>query len=285
MESSEEVMGIIGTTTTIFSLTTPGVTFLTGLAARDMNRRVNEYCATIRDSKPTKFGFFASLPSLLDVDGAIEEIRYSLGTLRAEGVILFTRYGDENHYLGHELFRPIWKELNAWGAVVLVHPCMPRDRTPFPLTILPNVVEFPHETTRTALDLIFSNTKKDNPDCKIILSHGGGTLPYLVGRVGFMELLPHAPVKKTREEIEEEIRSFYFDLALAGHENALNCLLRFVPHDHILFGSDFPYAPKPGVMRMNDGWEGYKVDQELRDRINFRNAQAILPMFKGAAGC
>jgi predicted TIM-barrel fold metal-dependent hydrolase len=281
LEGSEDLMEAIGTTTTIFSLTTPGTTFLPGQPGREMSRRVNEYCAKIRDSKPGKFGFFATLPSLLDTDGAIEEIRHALGKLRAEGVILFTRYGDDNYYLGHESFRPIWKELNTWKAVVLVHPCMPRDRTPFPRTLLPNISEFPHETTRTALDLIFSNTKRDNPDCKIILSHAGGTLPYLAGRVSFMEVLPSAPVKKTRDEIDEEIKSFYFDLALSGHKNALNCLLGFVPHDHILFGSDYPFAPKPGALRMNDGWEGYEVDQELRDKINFRNARKILPMFKG----
>jgi 6-methylsalicylate decarboxylase len=94
-----------------------------------------------------------------------------------------------------------------------------------------------------------------------------------------MEILPAAPIVRTRDEIYEEIKSFYFDLALAGHENALNSILEFVPHDHILFGSDFPYAPKPGAERMNDGWEGYKVDQSTRDKINFQNAKRILPMF------
>ena len=275
-------MKTIGTTTTVFSLTTPGVTFLEGDAARRMARRVNEYCANIRDLDPSKFGFFATLPSLFDTEGAIEEIRYALGELRAEGVIVFTRYGEGNAYLGHEAFRPIWKELNAWKAVVFVHPCMPRDRTPFPSTILMNIAEFPHETMRTSLDLIFSNTKRDHPDCKVILSHAGGTLPYLAGRVSFMEILPSAPVKKTKEEIYEEIKSFYFDLALSGHENVLNSILGFVPHDHILFGSDFPYAPKPGAERMNDGWEGYQVDKKTRDLINFENARSMLPGFRTA---
>jgi len=95
-----------------------------------------------------------------------------------------------------------------------------------------------------------------------------------------MEILPSAPIKKTRDEIYEEIKSFYFDLALAGHENALNALLGFVPHDHILFGSDFPYAPRPGLERMNDGWEGYKVDQKTRNKVNFQNAKNILPRFQ-----
>ena len=279
-------MKSIGTSTTIFSLTTPGVLFLSDRdAARKLSRQVNEHCASIRDSNPSKFGFFATLPSLFDAEGAIAEIRYALDTLNAEGVIVFTRYGDENAYLGHEAFRPVWKELNERKAVVLVHPCMPRDRAPFARTILPQIVEFPHETFRTAMDLVFTNTKRDFPECKIILSHAGGSLPYLIGRVGLMELLPAAPVRKTRAEIEDDIKSFYFDLALSGHDNSLNTLLRFVPHDHVLFGSDFPYAPRPGVEMMNDGWEGYDglgADlTKVKDMVNFENAKKILPMFKG----
>jgi predicted TIM-barrel fold metal-dependent hydrolase len=178
-------MKAIGTTTTIFSLTTPGTTFLQGQAARDMTRQVNEYCARIRDSNPAKFGFFATLPSLLDNEGAIQEIKYALGTLRAEGVIVFTRYGEGNCYLGDPRLRPVWKELNLWKAVVLVHP-----------------------------------------------------------------------------------------------ENALRTLLEFVPQDHILFGSDYPYAPKPGALRMNDGWEEFPVAKDFRDKINYGNAESILPMFQ-----
>ena len=270
----------IGSSTTIFSLTTPGVTFLEQSASRRMSREVNEYCARIRDASPGKFGFFATLPSLLDVEGAIEEARYALLVLKAEGVLLFTRYGPDNIYLGHRVFQPLWKALNDMGAVVFVHPCPPRDKTPFPGTILPHVTEYPHETTRTAVDLIFSDTKRDHPNCKIILSHAGGTLPYLACRVSFMEIFPSSPNKKSAEEIYDEIKSFYFDLAMSCHPNTLRTLLGFIPEDHILFGSDYPYALEPGMLRMNDNWEEFPLDQERRDMINFKNAEKILPMFR-----
>jgi predicted TIM-barrel fold metal-dependent hydrolase len=270
----------VGSTTTIFSLTTPGVTFLDGQAARDMARKVNEYCAELRDKNPSKFGFFATLPSLLDTEGAIAEISYALSTLKAEGVIVFTRYGDDNCYLGDPRLRPVWGALNAQKAVVLVHPCLPRDRHPFPATLLKNITEFPHETTRTAVDLIFSNTKRDHPDCKIILSHAGGTLPYLIGRISLMELLPYASVHKTKEEIFKDAKSFYYDLTLSGHDNVLRSLFGFVPEHHILFGTDYPFCPRPGTWRMNDGWESFTVSAEQRDMVNFRNAEAILPRYQ-----
>jgi 6-methylsalicylate decarboxylase len=273
-------MDLLGTTTTIFSLTTPGATILSGQASRALARRANTHASTICSQNPTKYGFFGSLPSLLDVEGCLLEIPHALDTLGAQGFILFTRYGPENTYLGSPLFRPIWSLLNARGAVVLVHPSMPLDPAPFPPTLLPNITEFVHETTRTAVDLIFSNTKRDHPDVKIILSHAGGTLPYLIGRISLMELLPYAPVHKSADEIFAEAKSFYYDLALSGHENVLRALLGFVGEDHVLFGSDYPYCPIPGLGRMNDGWEGFEVSREVRDKVNYRNAMGLLPMFR-----
>jgi 6-methylsalicylate decarboxylase len=272
-------MNDLGTTRTILSLTTPGACIVKGQASRDMARRANEYAAKIRDDKPFRFGFFASLPSLLDTERAIEEIKYTFENHKPDGVIVFTRYGDENCYLGDPRLRPIWAELNARKAVVLVHPSTPQAfMSSMPPTLLLNITEFPHETTRAAVDLIFSNTKHDYPDIKFILSHAGGTLPYLMGRISLMELLPYAPIHKTRDEIISEAKTFYFDIALSGYSSTLRNLLEFAGEDHILFGSDFPYCPRPGLWRMNDGWEALDITQETRDKVNFKNAHVLFSM-------
>ena len=98
----------IGSITIIFSLTTPSVTFLDSQATRDIARKVNEYYAELRDKNPSKFGFFATLPSLLNAEGVIAKISYVLSTLKADGVIVFTRYSDDNCYLSDPRLRPVW---------------------------------------------------------------------------------------------------------------------------------------------------------------------------------
>lgn len=90
-------------------------------AAAHLARASNEYAAAIRDAHPKSYGFFASLPSLLDTKASLEEVAYSLDVLGADGVPLFTRYGNDNHYLGHPDLKPIWEELNRRQAVVFVH--------------------------------------------------------------------------------------------------------------------------------------------------------------------
>lgn len=108
LRQSEALMDSSSTKTTIFSLTAPEVPILRGTAATQLARHVSEYGANLRESNPSRFGFFAALPCLCDsIEAALEEIRYSLDHLKAAGITLYTRYGPGNHYQGHADFLPI----------------------------------------------------------------------------------------------------------------------------------------------------------------------------------
>lgn len=86
-------------------------------------------------------------------------------------------------YLGHQELKPIWRELNRRKAVVFVHPTHPVDTRPINPAIPQPTIDYPHETSRTALDMLSSGTLDEFPEVKVILSHAGGTLPYLISRV------------------------------------------------------------------------------------------------------
>ncbi|KAN0117889.1 amidohydrolase family protein [Hyaloscypha variabilis] len=244
LSADQELSKSIGVQTAILSMTAPGACIeREPKAAATLARQSNEAAASIRDQHPTSYGFFASLPNLLDTKETLEELAYGVDTLKADGVILFTRYKNDNHYLGHPDFRPIWQELNRRKAVVFIHPTHPVD-THLVNNHLPQpMFDYPHETGRTAIDMLLSDTLSLTPDCKIILSHAGGTLPYLIDRVAGM--LPYTPfsVNKTTTQILEEAKRFYFDTALSSNPGVLDLLLRFAAKGHVLFGSDFPNAP------------------------------------------
>lgn len=229
-----------GATKAILSLTAPGAVIAgTDQERRVLARRANEYAANLRNEDPNRWGFFAALPSLLDTEGALTEIRYSFDVLKADGVTLFTRYGTGNQYLGHADFRPIWEELNKRKAVVFIHPTHPADTTPVNPFLPQPAIDYPHETTRTAVDLISTNTKRSYPNCKVILSHAGGTLPFLISRVSTVpreEATTARVFGKTSEDIMEDFRSFYFDLALSSSPAVMRLLLELIPHDHIVYG-------------------------------------------------
>ena len=101
------------------SITNPGLWFGDAAVTRRLARACNEYGAKLVQDHPTRFGLLAAMP-LPDVDGTLAEIAYAYDTLHADGVALFTSYGDT--WLGNSAFRPVMAELNRRKAVVHVHP-------------------------------------------------------------------------------------------------------------------------------------------------------------------
>lgn len=266
-------------TTTILSLTAPGACILKGSASAKLARDANEYASKMRDENPARWGFLAALPSLLDKELALTELTYALDELKADGVTLFTRYGPDNHYLGHPDFKYIWEELNRRGTAVLVHPTHPVDTNLISKLLPQPVIDYPFETTRTAVDLIVSKTVRDYPNVKIILSHAGGTLPYLVGRPA--TVLPYLSKEHVTEDMFEDARNFYYDTAVAGSENVLMVLEKFAKPGHVLYGSDYPYAG-PGIIGYHtDGLDNFQFkDGNMLKGINHEGAFDLWPRLK-----
>lgn len=288
LEETESLMSDLGIGSVILSMTAPGPSIHKDPSkAAALARETNEYAASVRDAQPDKFGFFASLPSLLDKNSTIQELEYALDTLKADGVTLFTRYGADNHYLGHPDFQDIWSELNKRSAVVFIHPTHGVDTNLVSKSLPQPMIDYPHETTRTAMDLILSGTAQRNNKCKIILSHAGGTLPYLALRVAAM--IPNTPFGQTAgpngtgmttDEIIEVAQSFYFDLALSGNKYTLGLLSKFAKPGHILFGSDFPYAPRKGIEFFTSVFDDYNFTEAEREAVNCGSAIDLFPRFK-----
>jgi 6-methylsalicylate decarboxylase len=249
---------------------------LPGDGSAKLGRQTNEFLASLRDKDPSRYGFFAAMPTLTNTAAALAEIAYALDELKADGVTLFTRYGEGHTYLGHETFVPIWKALNERRAVVFIHPTHAVDTALVARNLPQPIVDYPHETTRAATSLIASNTLKDHAaDCKIILSHAGGTLPYLANRVAVLQDV--GMLDKSHEDILAEIGSFYFDVALSSSKEVIQLLLHYTRPDHLLFGTDYPYAPKKTVTKITEAFDGADLPEELKRAINHENALRLFP--------
>lgn len=249
VEADQELNAAVGTKTAILSVTAPGPDIVGNSAtAATLARECNDYVAKVRDQQPDAYGFFAVLPSLFDTEACLKEIAYALDKLHADGVVVYTRYGAGNDYLGHPSFRPVWQELNRRKAVVFVHPTHGVDTAIVNSNLPHPMFDYPHETGRAAIDLITSGTLRTYcKDCKVILSHAGGTLPYLVGRVA--GLMPASPmtVGRSSEELLADARLFYYDTALSSNPATLKALFEIADPTHVLFGSDFPNAPNDAI--------------------------------------
>ncbi|OGM45328.1 hypothetical protein ABOM_005618 [Aspergillus bombycis] len=279
IDADQQLCNDCGIETAILSVTAPGAGILKGAESARLARECNEFGKALKDEFPQKYGFFAALPDILDTHAALEEIRYALDELQADGVTLFTRYGDANYYLGHPDIRPIWEELDRRAAVVFVHPTHAVDTNLVNRMLPQPFIDYPHETTRTAVDLITTDTVRTYNNCKIILSHGGGTLPYLALRPA-IALKDTRLSGMTREHFLENARMFYYDLALTDATFALPLLQKFASPDHILYGSDFPYAPTTSIKFFSKDLAEANISEEAADKMNYGNALKLFPRLR-----
>lgn len=246
----------------IMSVSSPGVPITgTGDTARKLARTLNTQLANYTTSSKCKkrLGFFGTLPDFQDVNGTVAEIDFLFKQQKlCAGVTIYSSYGGK--LLGHPDFKPIWARLQTYKALVFLHPSV-LDVTPFFIgpSIPQPIVDYPLATTRAAVDLVMTGTVRACPDVDIILSHAGGTIPFIATRainsLAIPDMWSHANVNIV--QATEDFARFYYDIALSTSNAQLDGLLDFTDSSHILFGSDFPYAPQFGIDAIVQAYEGY----------------------------
>ncbi|MCY1353542.1 Amidohydrolase [compost metagenome] len=241
-EKSIDVMDANGIQTAITSLSAPGVHFGDGPAqARDLARRCNEFSAEMGARYPGRFGSFAVLPTPFTSDACAEAI-HALETLHADGVVLLG--STDGIFLGDPRFDELMAELNRRDAIVFVHPNLHATSETIGLPMPGFLIEFLCDTTRAAVNLIRTGTLEKYPKIRWILAHSGGFLPFVAGRVAQSGAMPELD-EKTPQGILDSIKRFYYDTALSPSRYSMAALKELVDPSHILFGSDFPFAPAP----------------------------------------
>ena len=207
--------------------------------AENASQLQNDGLARMVADHPQHLAALGTLP-LQDVPLAVKELERVMTELHLVGVEIASNINGTE--LGDPRFRAFWEAAAALGAVVLVHPSffqsLGGDRLkPYDLRrLMGNLLE----TACAAAHLIFSGTLEAYPQLKIVLVHGGGVLPYLVGRLdhGYgvrakaREKLPNLP--------SSYVRRFYYD-TVTHYAPALQYLVDLVGADHVVLGSDYPF--------------------------------------------
>jgi 6-methylsalicylate decarboxylase len=278
-ETSLAFMDGLGIQLAVLSLPNDVESTLPTAHRRAFARQINTIARQAVDDHPGRFGFFAHLPTPTDVDAALEELTYALDELDADGVTLTNVYGtgEEARSLGDDIFEPLWAELDRRHALVFLHGEQTPGRNRMPNRFLPTPIsEVPNETYKAAADLVTTGRKRQYPNARIVLSHSGGSTPFLAARVAVLS--PYMGCELSPEEIITDFRTFYFETALSGFETNLVALENFVPPERILFGTDFP-AVSPRMA----SWYTTNVDAYFADRpetlaqVMHGNAQTLLP--------
>jgi predicted TIM-barrel fold metal-dependent hydrolase len=266
-EGALDLMDSNGIEMGILSVSTPGVHLGNDAEARVKAKEVNDFCAEVVDKHPGRFGFFATL-TLPDVDGAIEQAEYALTKLKADGVILLANV--RGTYVGAPEWDPLMEVLNRHKATVFIHPSeLPAEPVE---GIPPYAADFLLDTTRAALNIAKRGCLERYSDLKIILSHGGGFVPYAAERMARVCSEDGSTASGIRR-----LRQFYFDTALSSSPYALPALLAFAKPENITFGSDWPYANKDRSSYFTGLLDTFGFSDAQRVAVNRNNALRLFP--------
>jgi 6-methylsalicylate decarboxylase len=262
----------------VTSISTPGVHLGDDSAARVLARRCNEFSAELMQKHPSRFGGFACVP-LPDVEGSLREIAYALDVLKLDGVVLFSNAN--GIYLGERQLSPVFEELQRRAAVVFVHPNASPDPTFHRLGLPDSLLDFPADTSRAIANLHYSNTFARTPDVKYIVSHAGGTIPYVATRFGIVDEMAIIDGAEERGTAADTLRRLYWDTALSWSNPILQMLRSVVGMDQVLYGTDFPYLRRDlAVQSREDLQSTSAVTEAERGAVLGTSALKLFPRLR-----
>ena len=213
----------------------------------------NDLIARTVAMHPSRFAPIAALPvtSGDPVTTAFEELDRAVNDLGAVGVLINpdpSEGAGTSPALGDEYWYPLFEQLVAYDVPALIHSagCY-NDRETYS-------EHFITEESIAILSILRSDVFATFPDLKLIISHGGGSVPYQLGRWQAETLAPHLGGSQDAERFEDSLRRFWFDSVL-HYPPALAYLIDTVGSDRVVFGTE-----RPGSGSTTDPRTGRQLD-------------------------
>ncbi|NYT69073.1 amidohydrolase family protein [Pusillimonas noertemannii] len=256
-------MDATGVTQQMLSLTQPMVYWADAPLADRLSNVFNDALAQAHEKAPTRLFGFATLPMQFP-DLAIAEARRVSKISGIKGVYLGTAVNDTN--LSDSSFWPVYEVLEELGLPIFLHPLKVigmQDR--LSQYFLANLLGNPFDTAIAAAHLVFSGVMDRFPKLEVVLPHGGGALPFLLGRIAHGWSVRPECAHLERSPREYAAR-FYYDTVTHDPE-ALAFLIEQVGASRVMLGSDYcfdmgvaaPVAPVESLASLS----GSQKDQIL----------------------
>ncbi len=213
--------------------------------AAAFSRLQNETIAELVQSAPTRYVGSATVP-LQDPSTAVEVLREAVERHGFRAMQIATQVGERG--LDEPDFEPFWQAAEDLGVLVLVHPHGVETPPPFKPYFLWNIVGNPVLTTTALVRLVYGGVIERHPRLKVSFAHGGGLLPYQIGRVqrGY-QVRPETRARGLTLDPLDSLRRCYFDTVM-NSPKPLAYLADLVGADRLLMGGDYPFEmgdPQP----------------------------------------
>ncbi|WP_318503184.1 amidohydrolase family protein [Bacillus sp. T3] len=201
----------------------------------EVSKLYNQSLSKLVKTHPNKLSGLATVP-LTKPDCAAQILNEAMHN-GLQGAIIGP--GLPGHLLSDPFFTPFFEEANRLKAILFIHPLLSEDPR-LKSKMMPNLIGVPWETTVCATDLLLSGMLDQYPNMKVLLAHGGGFLPYQIGRLdkGFEKWT--AVSTNLQAPPSQYLKRFWFDNVLWNPES-LEYLIKTVGVNRVVPGSDYPF--------------------------------------------
>lgn len=152
--------------------------------------------------------------------------------------------GDPFPGMGDEWWFPLYEKLVAMDLPAQIHSAGCKD----PWDTYSNY--FITTETRCIISMVSSGTFNTFPNLKVVVSHGGGAVPYQIGRYRAF----FGRHFENEGGFDSQLKKFYFDAVLYNPE-AIKLLVDIVGSDRVMFGTE-----NPGTGSYKDPATGMMLD-------------------------
>lgn len=265
-------MDTAGVDVAVVSLTSPnaylGDLDISVQAAQLMNNAFAEAQATW----PDRIRWFASLP-WQHADAAIAELKRARA-MGAVGVMVIANIEEES--LTADQFAPIWQAIDEMNIPVFIHPSVPPggDVMDMKKYQLSPPIGFTFDTTLAVSRMLYDGFFERYKNIRIIAAHGGGALPFLIGRLDFCyERIP-ACASGAPKPPSAYLDRIFLD-AVVFTQGALNLCVETVGPQNVLYGSDYPHniGDMTGILARVDA-----LDPQTAKKIRGENAVRLFSL-------
>ena len=244
--------------------------------AVDLAKIANDNMAELVARHPDRFVAVATLP-MNNMDAALKELDRAINDLKLRGVQIFTSINDKPLDLPE--FLPLYEKMSQYDLPIWIHPLKEMTEPDYPGEEgskygLAAIIGWPHATSMAMMRLAGSGVLEKYPNLKFITHHGGGTVPYLAGRI------KHSPFKyeNLAKPITDSLVLFYNDTAVQGNISNLMCAYAFCGANHMLLGTDFPMATSNLVMETIRSVNEMPIPEVEKRKIFEGNARQLLKL-------
>lgn len=238
--------------------------------AMDLMRLANDEIADLVVKYPDRFPAAVASVSLNDIDASLKELERAIVELKFRGVQIYSHVNDKP--LDSPDFSPLWDMMCRFDLPVWIHPTHGvtsvdyKGEGPSKFATA-GTFGWPYETTVAMTRLVFGKVLEKFPGLKVITHHAGGMIPFYSERITAFHQLGEMQYKDDHtlgmtKAVIDYYKMFYADTAIYGNTPGLMLARAFFGTDHLLFGTDYPFA-------------GHNGERVTRQTINAINAMEI----------